>query len=583
MHTSDAIFDRFLVWSVMRTSPFMNDRFLDDDDRTVIPETNFDSAFGDADLDFSPAFGRGSAVERNSLIPSRYQQFEAPRLESDVPDDAAIESIRLARSRGGRGGASRGGGGAAARRRTPTPTSAVEQADALCGPLPVLQPQRSGEPLPGPLGALYPHVTRLYTEDQDAFAAVAWTDCSASNLWAIITSPHLVSGASRSMAWFLNFAVRTQLTGTLKHFLGPARLAAFQPHLAGTRGIQPTAELERLFVDCCNVAGVRSALTSSLCSYNITEKHVIRFKAGVFPEVSSVHQWLARLAACMIDPAVHDMMHAMSNAQTVRLAVDQPALRINNVKFRAIEKFTADFVNNPAFVPVHNPSVREWCDVDYDASVVGTEPRSWVWVGQKMAWIKRNMGQLLKNFNKSGEGENDVEDCDRDLDFYENFAHRDPLLLWIYLCWNHGREVPSWATALLPDGEDFDIGGDEQPAASVTGRTPKKPKPDAPVDWAGFVASSTAAMEAFVSNARSNAVVAHHHYPPASPSVAGLSQGTNGDALSVEQKRALDLAAIKQQLTHLVDMRNMLPQEMQASMDDDIRNVTAKVRWVYVV
>ena len=170
-----------------------------------------------------------------------------------------------------------------------------------------------------------------------------------------------MSGSARSMAWFLNFAIRNQLNGLLKHFLGDARIQALQPHLAGDRGIKSNPQLEKIFMQSCEIPGVLPALRSALATYNITDKHVIRFKPGVFPEVSNVQQWVARVAACMADPELQEDLHAMANAMTHRLGVQEPALRINNTKPRILEKITTEFINNPDFVPQSNPSVQEWC------------------------------------------------------------------------------------------------------------------------------------------------------------------------------------------------------------------------------
>jgi hypothetical protein len=56
-----------------------------------------------------------------------------------------------------------------------------------------------------------------------------------------------------------------------------------------------------------------------------------------------------------------------------------------------------------------------------------------------MLWIKTGMAQLMENFNKSGDNANDANDLARDLEFFEKYAKRDALWMWIYLCWDHGR------------------------------------------------------------------------------------------------------------------------------------------------
>jgi hypothetical protein len=255
----------------------------------------------------------------------------------------------------------------------------------------------------------------------------------------------------------LNYACRNQLSGRLKHFLG-VKVELLKPHISGDRGIKITQELEKIFLESCAISGVLPALCSALASYNITQNHVIGFKSGVFPEKSNVQQWTARVAAIMVEPALQEFFHAMQNASSDRLSVHDPALRIQSSKQRMLEKITRDFVNNPNFVPQQNPSIQEWCTLDFDASLVGEEPRSWIWVAQKMLEIKTGMSKLMSNFNKSGEGEEESDQLARDLDFFQNYAKRDALWMWIYLCWNHGRDIPAYNVALLPDDESLDIG-----------------------------------------------------------------------------------------------------------------------------
>ncbi len=113
-------------------------------------------------------------------------------------------------------------------------------------------------------------------------------------------------------------------------------------------------------MEACAFHGVLAALCSALTTYNITHNHVIRFKNGVFPEVSNVQQWVARIVTCMVEPCLQDEFHAgfeLQNADSTRLAVQAPDLRITNSRQRIVERMTRDFINNPDFVPQSNPSM----------------------------------------------------------------------------------------------------------------------------------------------------------------------------------------------------------------------------------
>jgi hypothetical protein len=468
MRVDDALFGRFLRSALLRCNmnPF-------DDDCTCIEESQDgifadDGAFGISDRLPSRPPSRGGRIIAETLLPEDELILDAddgpfaPRSASSACGEAA--SLGRSTSRGGgrgrRGSTTRAGGGRPSGGEEAGPASRIDASRV--------------ETMPEELRALYPFVSRGWTDDQDAFAVIEWTKCTAKNLWAILSSQHLASGSTKSMTFVLNFAVRNQLTGHLKHFLGSDKLEVFRHHLTHPRGIQISPAIERLFLDSCSIAGVLPALCSALASYNITQNHVIRFKNGVFPEVSSVQLWTARVASIMVEPCLQEEFHAMANASTDRLAVHEASLRINAAKQRALERITREYVNNPDFVPQSNPSIEEWCQTDYDVSRIGSDHRSWIWVATKIQAIKTGMSKLMSRFNKSGEGENDVDDVVRDLDFFENYAKRDSLWMWIYLCWDRGQNIPSYNVALLPEEEQLDVGGDGE----VDSRTPSSSSGD---------------------------------------------------------------------------------------------------------
>jgi hypothetical protein len=331
-------------------------------------------------------------------------------------------------------------------------------------------------------------------------------------------------------------------------------------------------------LECCGIPGVLGALASALATYNIIHNHVIKFKPGVFPEVSEVQQWTARLAACMVEPSLQHLFHSMCNANPERLAVHEPDLRIASSKQRIVERITNDYLNNPRFFPQANPSVADWCDTDFDSSFVGKEPRSWVWVAQKIQAIKTGMTRLMKNFNRSGDLVNDADHVARDLEFYEKFAHRDALWFWVYLCWNRGCDIPVWNLTSLPEGESLDLGGEEREESALSSSSKKGKKRGRNEDddaltssVSGLVEVSKRALDAILNS--QTATVAHHHYPQ----VHSQQSFPSSEATSPEKQRAADLCAFKAQLSELVEMKNLLPQDMQGPVLSCIAKVTHQV------
>ena len=64
----------------------------------------------------------------------------------------------------------------------------------------------------------------------------------------------------------------------------------------------------------------------------------------------------------------------------------------------------------------------------------------------------------LRNFNTSGNLANGKDDMQRDLQFWNDFCHGDATLFYIYMAWDHGKQVPAWNSALLPEAQRIDLG-----------------------------------------------------------------------------------------------------------------------------
>lgn len=150
----------------------------------------------------------------------------------------------------------------------------------------------------------------------------------------------------------------------------------------------------------------------------------------------------------------------MANPQQDRIALEFPELRIQAVKQQLLELLTNQCFNDHNFNPQHQPDIAHWFPgSNYDVSRPH-ERRTWIWIAQKLQFIKTGMTTLLANFGKSGNLSNDTDDHARDLQFFEKFCNHQPLWFWVYMCWDHGRNVPLWNTSLLPEEQRLDIGDD---------------------------------------------------------------------------------------------------------------------------
>jgi hypothetical protein len=146
----------------------------------------------------------------------------------------------------------------------------------------------------------------------------------------------------------------------------------------------------------------------------------------------------------------------------------------------------------------------------------------------------------------------------------------------------HIRNIPAWNIALLAEGDDFDIGDSpSRPtsaahvshAASVRSNNKRSRTCPERGEWSEFLAETQQTMRE-MREQRNNAVVAHHHYPPS------LNSSPETAVLGVEQKRAADLASMKDQMKSLVEMRDMAPSDQQATFAECIATLAEKVRLV---
>jgi hypothetical protein len=219
-----------------------------------------------------------------------------------------------------------------------------------------------------------------------------------------------------------------------------------------------------------------------MVAYTSSKTNTVRFKAGIITDSNPALVDTLRLAAIMVDPRCVQLFGRMANPTQDRLALDFPELRIQAVKQQLLEILAKDFFNNVNFSPSSQPDIQCWSDgADFDVSVP-QEQRSWMWLTQKLQYIKQGMTTLLANFSKSGsiythamyaashaashhvprsesgDLENGMDDSERDMQFWEKFCNRQAEWFWIYMCWERGRKVPSWSTALLPDEWRLDVG-----------------------------------------------------------------------------------------------------------------------------
>lgn len=231
---------------------------------------------------------------------------------------------------------------------------------------------------------------------------VNWAACTASQLYAIVTSPHLMCGAFKSMAFVLKHAI-TQLTSNLMPFLPDQDYQA----LKRLDSKKPTPALQAAFEKCCHATGIMVKLRAAMTAYTALKTNVVRVRPGVLPAVNTTVQDTLRLASFMVDPRCVDIFGRMANPAQDRLALQFPTLRVVEVKQRLFQEFTTEFFMNPDVTPQSNPDISAWCHVDYCVARPPAADRNWIWVGaggllhECCWWLTLHCCRLHKKWLKS--------------------------------------------------------------------------------------------------------------------------------------------------------------------------------------
>jgi hypothetical protein len=316
--------------------------------------------------------------------------------------------------------------------------------------------RRNSNTVQGELASLYPHLERYYDgADQDACARIDWMRCSGEDLWNVLTSKHLACGRSSSAS--MSFSLREALKKLKEVTLDSGLRAQFEAALKVTNDKHPsTASVRTPFIAALQNTSILNSVAASLALYHRTKKIHIKDN-GLFPKFTDVQSNMVRVASFMVSASAQRILHAISNPDQSRSAVDNVETRVVQVKTALYQEFT-DLVNSDQAPDVPIVDMTAFNGIVVDSSTLQGPPMSMVNVSLYMRDLKRDLSMHMCNFTKSGQGVNGADDFDRDIDFYDNFVKGDALLFAVYLAWDHGRNIPAWNSTLLPPSSRLDIG-----------------------------------------------------------------------------------------------------------------------------
>lgn len=132
--------------------------------------------------------------------------------------------------------------------------------------------------------------------------------------------------------------------------------------------------------------------------------------------------------------------------------------------------------NDPTFVPAANANIASWAPDFFVNTGQAAETRDYGWIATEFTTMKSEMGLLMSNFNKSGNLANDVDDSTRDALFWKDYCKKQPLWMYVYMLWDHGRDSRyAWNAIILPDNQrmEFGLRQDLQPPSQVTITPPR--------------------------------------------------------------------------------------------------------------
>ena len=190
-------------------------------------------------------------------------------------------------------------------------------------------------------------------------------------------------------------------------------------------------------------------------------------------------------------------------------------------------------------------------------------------VSHKIAEIRTHMAVLLTNFGRSGDLANSLDHHDRDRQFFENFAKGQPMWFWIYLAWDHGRNVPAWNTSLLPDDESLELGV-TVPGADVadTGRSSPPAKKSKKVK----AATDAAAVES--SELQTLMAMSSKWMDLAMKSSTASTASVPSDP---EEGRTDSVRFLTAQIKHMHDSLDFLPATLHADVHTAIESVAREM------
>ena len=386
-----------------------------------------------------------------------------------------------------------------------------------------------------------PPCTRLeLNSDGSSSVHFNWNAATAEDAISFVTSKVLGSPSRKGMGSYLR-----QILKVLQKLMEPSSgehsffAGLLQSGNKGLASVESNRDFRRHFIAAWERKKAEAAQAMILYSTSHPVCLYLERRQGLPENLKPRHadiDALARVAVLMSYPEVQSMWQEVANESRKRSGTDNPDERVT-VKNEAIEMaLLTDYFNNPVFTAPCGVSLAPYSTtVSIDPSKPPEQPKTLAWFREQKRYLKVLMGHVIVHcVKKTGEGESG---SDADTRFWK-YCYGDALVMFVWLLWGRGHNVPSHCSATLNADDMLDVG--------VT--TPELAKQQSPGSSSktSAITSSTSSLQGAIEK-----------FEQVQQSLLARMSAAKNDANVFSQKetRAKDAAALAQTIESLASAK----------------------------
>ena len=303
------------------------------------------------------------------------------------------------------------------------------------------------------------------SEDGTISISFDWNEATADTAFKFLTSKMLGTKRTRGMTNFLRHALKcfTKSSPTsnesafFKGILGAGNSKAL---------IESNLVLKRHFVSAWSLhhKDVVKAMTAYIITNPVQFHKPLVASSGegvpqsLLPRHGEVNA-LARMVVLMSEPSTQQSWQEVANELRTRSASDHPeeTLRARNDALEG--HLLNEFYNNKAYIAPNSVNMTEFSSsIVVDPTAPPSPPKSLLWFRDTRRYLRKLMAWCQVHFvTKTGGGTHEADGSGSDSRFWR-FCHNDLAVMFMWLHWKRGLDVPSHCSARLEDGLDIGVG-----------------------------------------------------------------------------------------------------------------------------